>query len=169
VPAAATPPDINRDALLLGLRGPLTGTPDPGSERCQDGRTPGQGSAFYLYLLNPDAYLQGASPELRGPFTLDLQDRGFRDAILITIPGQGPRLVIIAGHVGEGAHSGAYLFDPRDPSNRPLPIALPPHSDGRVLEGVVTLMIGGVERLTLYGDRGGREPSEAFIGAFPSL
>ena len=90
VPAAATPPDINRDALLLGLRGPLTGTPDPGTEQCQDGRTPGQGSAFYVYLVDPDAYLQGAAPDLRGPYTLDLHGRGFRDATLLTIPGQGP-------------------------------------------------------------------------------
>jgi hypothetical protein len=167
VPAAATPPDINRDALLLGLRGPLTGTPDPGAELCQDGRTPGQGSAFYVYLVNPDAYLQGAAPDLRGPYTLDLDDRGFRDATVITIPGQGPRLLIIAGRMGEGNHPGAYLFNTRDPSSRPIPIALPANSSSRVIEGAVAHTLGGVERLILYEDKGDREPSEAVITALP--
>jgi hypothetical protein len=167
VPAAATPPDINQDALLLGLRGPLTGTPDPGTELCQDGRTPGQGSAFYVYLVNPDTYLQGAAPDLRGPYTLDLDGRGFRDATLITIPGRGPRLLIIAGRVGEESRPGAYLFNTRDPSGRPLPIALPPNSSSRVIEGAVAQMLGGVERLILYEDKGDREPSEVVITALP--
>jgi hypothetical protein len=167
VPAAAAPPSVNRDALLLGLRGPLTGTPDPGTEQCQDGRTAGQGSAFYVYLLNPDAYLHGAGPDLRGPYTLDLHDRGFRDATLLNMPGQGARLLVIAGPVGEGTQPGAYLFDTRDPSSRPLPIALPPHSDGRAIEGVAALGVGSVERLMLYEDRGAREPSTAIMGVLP--
>jgi len=167
VPAAATPPSVNRDALLLGLRGPLTGTLDPGNEQCQDGRTPGQGLAFYVYLVNPDAYLQGAGPDLRGPYTLDLHDRGFRDATLLTMPGQGPRLLIIAGLVGEGAQPGAFLFNTRDPSSRPLPIALPPHSEGRAIEGVAAFVVRNVERLMLYEDRGEREPSMALMGVLP--
>jgi hypothetical protein len=167
VPAAATPPGINQDALLLGMRGPLTGTPDPGTEVCEDGREPGRGSAFYVYLVNPDAYLQGTAPDLRGPYTLDLQGRGFRDATLLTIPERGPRLFIIAGPAGDGNQPGAYLFNTRNPSSPPLPIALPPHSSGRAIEAAAAHTVGGVERLTLYEDKGGHEPSEAVITARP--
>jgi hypothetical protein len=173
VPAAATPPIVNKDALLLGLRGPLTGTPDPETEECVADREPGGGSAFYVYLRNPDDYLGGAAPELCGPFTLNLNNQGFRDATLITMSGRSPgtrflRLLVIAGDVGDEGNPRAYLFNTRDPFfSAPVPIALPPDSDGRAIEGAAVLMVGGGERLTLYEDRGGGQPSAAAITAHP--
>ena len=138
------------------------------------------GSAFYVYLLNPDDYLFGDPPLLRGPVTetragaVYLDNRGFRDATMI-MTDMGPRLLIIAGSVGvppgESERPGAYLFDPRDPdladprSLRSIP--LPPNSERRAIEAAAALMVGGVERLTLYEDRGDMAPSEAVITALP--
>ena len=172
VPAAATPPDINQDALLLGLRGPLAGPPAP-TVGCPipPGGDLGQGHAFYFYLLNPGNYLAGDPPLLRGPFTLYLNNQGFRDATLITIPGLGPRLLVIAGNVEGGEirpnRPGAYLFDPRNPSMPPMQIPLPPEAEGRAIEAAAALMVRGGERLTLYEDKGGGERSQAVITALP--
>jgi hypothetical protein len=183
VPAAATPPDIERElggpipigdpergALLLGLRGPLTGTPDTGRTTCELGREPGTGRALYVYLLNPDAYLGGAAPTVRGPFSVSLGDRGFRDAMLIRFPGRPPHLLIVAGRVGGGRPSPAlYLFNPRDPNNAPFELTLPPDSDGRAIEAAASALVEGTGRLVLYDDRDVNQASQRVITELPPL
>ena len=174
VPRDATP--FGQDALLLGLRGPLEGTENvPWPVGCNPaGQNPGRGRAFYFYLVNPDAYLplppdgSRPAPDLRGPFTVNLNNRGFRDATLITIPELGPRLLIIAGSVGGPERPAAYLFNTRTPFSVPLEItpppgvgervfraaevlptpmriALPPNSATRAIEAAAVLTVGGIE------------------------
>jgi hypothetical protein len=171
VPAAATP--FNQDALLFGLRGPLAGPPVPHA-RCPlpPDAERDRGRAFYFYLLNPSNYIAGDPPDLRGPFSLDLDNRGFRDATMV-MTDRGERLLIIAGsvggpEVGGQERPGVYLFDPRDPNlvnpMSLISISLPLNSEGRAIEAAAALRVGGVERLTLYEDR---VPSEAVITALP--
>lgn len=156
IPADAAPPQLAQDALLFGLRGPLSGTPAraAGTQECV--RQAGGGSAFYIYLLNPAEYLAGDPPQLCGPFTVNLNGQGFRDATLIRIPGSGPgtgpRLLIIAGDVGGGQHPHAYLFNIRDGFATPVEIPLPADSAGRAVEAVAALTVDGVESLAFYED-----------------
>jgi hypothetical protein len=212
VPREATPPNIeqqlrslgNDGTLLFGLRGPLSKTPGPRTPDgrlpailCVEGRDAGSGSALYMYMLNPDQYLRGEqSPLLRGPLQnnvtgrVDLGNRGFRDATFITVPGLGPRLLIIAGSVdpdpdNTGAvqeNPAAFLFNTRQPAecdsmNRCsfpegalIEISLPPNSAGKAIEAAVALMVEGVESLAFYTDNGDKVKSEvAVIRTFSEL
>jgi hypothetical protein len=173
IPAEATPPELAQDALLFGLRGPLSGTPAPDKQQCEEGRQAGGGSAFYIYLLNPAEYLAGAPLQLCGPFTVDLNGQGFRDATLIRIPGSGPgsgpRLLIIAGDVGGGQRPRAYLFNIREPHfSVPVEIPLPSDSEGRTVEAAAALTVQGVESLAFYEDKGSGMRSDYAISPHPA-
>ena len=156
VPQGATPMEISADALLIGLRGPV-------SENRR---------AFYFYLLNADSYLQRVddTPELRGPYEVDLNGQGFRDATILRTQTGDTRLLILAGNVGGPRDPHAFLFDTQNPSSAPEPMPLPPNSERRAIEGAAVLSVLAVgdvepvERLTLYEDSA---PSNAVVTALP--
>lgn len=144
IPAQKTPPEIGKDSLLIGLRGPLSSS------------LPGR--AFFFYLTNPDAYIDGREgPILEGPHEVDLGNQGFRSAELIVTKNGETRLLAISGNMAQGGDPHGYLVDLK--TRDAMPILLPANSEGRAIEAITNVSEANDE-LCLFDDRGAETASQ---------
>ena len=117
IEALAAGPD---HSLLIGLRSPL------------DGSGKHDRRALLVPLLNPSAFLAGASPEFGDPIQMDLGGKGFRDMLHLT----SGNYIIVAGDVADSPNFALYEWSGRA-QDGPTQIKAP--FDGFTPEALVEL------------------------------